>query len=111
MTINDLIKQQALTIISEGDLSREISKVFCCDLLSVAMSKAPMDCAWVTVMGNVNTLAVASLTDAACVVLAEGTVLDEAVIEQAKTQGITVLSTGEPVFDMALQIHQKINAG
>lgn len=110
MTINELIKQLPLTIISEGDLSREISKVFCCDLLSVAMGKAPADCAWVTVMGNVNTLAVASLTDAACVTLAEGTVLDEAVVEQAKTQGITVLATTEPVFDMALQIHQKLTA-
>ncbi len=110
MTINELIKQLPLTIISEGDLSREISKVFCCDLLSVAMGKAPADCAWVTVMGNVNTLAVASLTDAACVTLAEGTVLDEVVVEQAKTQGITVLATTEPVFDMALQIHQKLTA-
>ena len=110
MTINELIKQLPLTIISEGDLSREISKVFCCDLLSVAMGKAPADCAWVTVMGNVNTLAVASLTDAACVTLAEGTVLDEVVVEQAKTQGITVLATTEPVFDMALKIHQKLTA-
>ncbi len=110
MTIDDLLKQQPLTTISQGDTSREISQVFCCDLLSVAMSKAPADCAWVTVMGNVNTLAVASLTDAACVVLAEGTVLDEAVIEQAKVQGLTVLATGEPVFDTALAIHQQLNA-
>lgn len=110
MTIDDLLKQQSLTTISQGDTTREISKVFCCDLLSVAMSKAPADCAWVTVMGNVNTLAVASLTDAACVILAEGTVLDEAVIEQAKTQGITVLATGEPVFDTALAVHQQLNA-
>lgn len=110
MTIQDLLNQQPLKTISEGDLSREISKVFCCDLLSVAMSKAPADCAWVTVMGNVNTLAVASLSDAACVILAEGTVLEEAVIEKAKMQGITVLATGEPVFDTALAIHQKLNA-
>ena len=39
---------------------------FCCDLLSVAMGKAPAGCAWVTVMGNMNTLAVATLADAAC---------------------------------------------
>lgn len=110
MTINDLLKQQPLTMISEGDTSREISQVFCCDLLSVAMSKAPADCAWVTVMGNVNTLAVASLSDAACVILAEGTVLEDAVIEKAKMQGITVLATGEPVFDTALAIHQQLNA-
>ena len=71
---------------------REITKPFCCDLLSIAMGKAPAGCAWVTVMGNMNTLAVASLTEAACVILAEGAVLDEAAAKKAVEQGITVLS-------------------
>ena len=31
------------------------------DLLSLAMARAPADCAWVTVMGNMNTVAVATL--------------------------------------------------
>ena len=110
MTVKELAAACGFdTACGEGD--REITGgVYCCDLLSIVMGRAPADCAWVTVMGNVNTLAVASLTDAACVTLAEGTVLDEVVVEQAKTQGITVLATTEPVFDMALQIHQKLTA-
>ncbi len=65
-------------MVNKGDgLDREITTPFCCDLLSIAMGRAPSGCAWVTVMGNMNTLAVAALTDAACVILAEGAVLDE----------------------------------
>ena len=82
---------------------REITKPFCCDLLSIAMGKAPAGCAWVTVMGNMNTLA--SLTEAACVILAEGAVLDEAAAKKAVEQGITVLSTELPIFEAALQVY------
>ncbi|MDO4488646.1 MAG: hypothetical protein Q4B67_06130 [Eubacteriales bacterium] len=92
-------------LINAGDMEREVKGVFCCDLLSVAMGKAPADSAWVTVMANVNTLAVASLTDVSCVVLAEGAVLDEATVNKAREQEITVFSTEEPIFEAALRIH------
>ena len=46
-----------------------------------------------TVMGNRNTLAVASLTDTACIVLAEGVSLDEGTLAKAEEEGIAVLST------------------
>ena len=59
-----------------------------------------------TVMGNLNTLAVVALTDAACVILAEGAALDEAAVKRAAVEGITVLRTEEPVFDAALRISQ-----
>ena len=57
-------------------------------------------------MGNLNTLAVVALTDAACVILAEGAALDEAAVKRAAVEGITVLRTEEPVFDAALRISQ-----
>ncbi|MBR6607174.1 MAG: hypothetical protein IKK98_00700, partial [Oscillospiraceae bacterium] len=44
-------------------LEKEADKVFCCDLLSFVMGRAPADCAWITVMGNVNSIAVAVLAD------------------------------------------------
>ena len=69
------------------------------------MSRAPEGCAWVTVMGNMNTLVVAALTDAACVILAEGAVLDEVAKKKAVDQEITVLSTEMPIFEAALKIH------
>ncbi len=111
MTVNDLIDSGIFTLVNTGDFPETpISKIFCCDLLSIAMSRASAGCAWVTVMGNMNTLAVASLSDAACVILAEGVSLDEIAQTKAVQQGITVLKTDLPVFDAALLVHQKLNA-
>ena len=60
MTVEELIKKELFKVVVEGDdLSREVTGIFCCDLLSIAMGRAPSDSAWVTVMGNVNTIAVA----------------------------------------------------
>ena len=89
-----------------ADPDREVTKIFCCDLLSIAMSKAPAGCVWVTVMGNRNTLAVASLAEAACIVLAEGVGMDEGTLEKADEEGIAILSTELPVFDIGLEIYE-----
>lgn len=110
MTVQELIDSKRFEIVNIGeDAERQIEAVFCCDLLSIAMGKAPAGCAWVTVMGNMNTLAVASLADAACIILAEGVQPDEMVLKKAKEQEITVLKTEEPIFDAALWIYQKIH--
>ena len=108
MTVNELCKISDFTLLTQGDMDKEITKPFCCDLLSVAMSKAPSGGCWVTVMGNINTLAVASLTDSACVVLAEGTLLDDAVIEKARQQDITLFKTDMPIFEACLKVHEML---
>ncbi len=110
MTVQRLIENEIFKVINIGeDLEQKISTPFCCDLLSVAMSKAPVNSAWVTVMGNINTLAVATLTDIACIILAEGAVLDATALEKAKIQKITVLCTEESIFNAALAVYQLIN--
>lgn len=83
------------------EAKREISGVYCCDLLSLVMGRAPSGCAWVTVMGNQNAVAVAVLTDAACIVLAEGVQPDAAMRAKAEEQKIPVFCTGLPVFEAA----------
>lgn len=111
MTIQELADSGLFTLENEGDeMDREITSCFCCDLLSVAMGKAPAGCAWVTVMGNINTLAVASLADAACVIMAEGVPLDPVATNKAKLQGITVFKTEMPIFDAALAVHKTLLA-
>ena len=108
MKLNDILGIDNCKVIFEGDKERNISKVFCCDLLSIAMGNAPKDGVWVTVMGNRNTLAVATLADISCIVLAEGATFDEGTLEQAKIERIAVLQTELPVFDIALAIHEKL---
>ena len=100
MTIKELIESHVFETINIGDdTERTISGLFCCDLLSIAMSKAPADSVWVTVMGNINTLAVA-----------EGVSLDEAAQTKALQQHISVLRTEQPIFDAALSVYEKLHA-
>ena len=111
MTVKDLADKQLFKEVHMGGSSdTEISRLFCCDLLSVAMGKAPADGCWVTVMANLNSLAVASLTDVACIVNAEGMEMDESFISKAVMQDITVFHTDEPVFDAALKVQRLLDA-
>lgn len=110
MTLEEFINKAGFEIINKSDdLSTQLSKVFCCDLLSIAMSKNPPGSVWVTVMGNVNTIAVAVLTDGGCIILAENAVLDEAAMDKAVKQEVTVLRTSMPVFDAALVSYNILN--
>ncbi len=109
MTVRELIDSGLFELINKGDvLDREITKPFCCDLLSIAMGRAPEGCVWVTVMGNMNTLAVAALAGASCLVMAEGMVLDEVALKKAENQGITVMKTELPVFEAAYMVRQRL---
>lgn len=110
MTVGNLVNKNVYKCINKGDeLEKEIEKPFCCDLLSIAMGRAPKNSAWITVMGNVNTLAVASLADVACIILAEGANLDEGALKKAKEQNITVFTSEDPIFEISLQIYGWIN--
>lgn len=111
MTVQNLLDSGVFRTVNVGENpEREITVPFCCDLLSIAMGRAPAGCAWVTVMGNMNTLAVASLADAACIIMAEGAVLDEVAAKKAKEQEITVLDTELPIFDAALKVYEMLHA-
>ncbi|MGN0243523.1 MAG: hypothetical protein ACI4CT_05620 [Lachnospiraceae bacterium] len=110
MTIKELIDSSIFQIANEGeDLDNEISQVYCCDLLSFAMGKAPANCAWVTVIGNINTIAVASLADVSCIILSEDAKLDDAAFIKAREQGIPVFYTELPSFEAALKIHTALH--
>lgn len=110
MTVKQLVEADDFQVINCGtSLSQKISGPFCCDLLSIAMSKMPASSVWITVMGNTNTLAVAALTEAACVILAEGMQLDEPAQEKARSQGITVLATKLSIFEASLLVYRRMH--
>ncbi len=109
LTVKELMEAGLFETVSEGgETERNICGLFCCDLLSIAMGRAPAGCAWVTVMANINTLAVAALADVACVILAEGVSADENMRQKAQREGISLLRTGLPVFEAALAVHQRL---
>ena len=101
MKVKDLCEELGWEL-AIGDGEREIKGgIYCCDLLSLVMGRAPADSLWITVMGNVNSMAVATLADTACVVVAENMPLDAEALEGAKKGGVTVLRTEKPVYEAA----------
>ena len=59
---------------------------------------------WITIMNNMNVIAVASLTEAAAVILAEGVILPDEVRKAAEEEGITVWQTNADVYHICKEI-------
>ena len=79
---------------------KQVTGGYCGDLLSFVMGRASSGDAWVTIMTNINTVAVASLTDVACVILADGSVPEETVIERALGQEVNLFVSEEPSYEV-----------
>lgn len=107
MTVNQLAGCGFKTIaLPDGD--REINGVYIGDLLSWVMGRAQADNAWITIMSNINILAVASLADTACIILAEGVEVAQDVINTANAKGVNILSSSEPAYEIACTLKEKL---
>lgn len=105
MKLTDLVNACQLTVLTGDDqLDREIDGCYIGDLLSWAMGKVKENNVWITVMGNINAIAVAVLGDAACIVLVDNAPLDEAAKAKAEQQDVVVLSTSRSAFEVAAQV-------
>lgn len=87
---------------------REITGCYIGDLLSWVMSKAQPGNVWITVQTNINILAVAALTDAACIVIPENITVDEATLKKAAVQEINIYSSSKTSYELAKELAQII---
>ncbi len=101
MTVTDLKNALNLTAVALPEGDREVEGVYIGDLLSWVMGRAQADNVWLTIMSNLNIVAVATLSDVSCIVLCEGVTLEENVKNTAETKGINILATDKTAYDMA----------
>ena len=102
MTVKELCEQCGFTAICLPEPNRTVQGAYMGDLLSWVMGRAREDCAWITIMNNVNVLAVASLADVGCVILAEGVALDAQLQTTAQEKGVNILQSPLPSYETAL---------
>jgi serine kinase of HPr protein (carbohydrate metabolism regulator) len=69
------------------------------------MGKAKADNVWITIMSNINILAVATLSDVSCIILSEGTSLEKEMITTAMEKGINVLSSALTSYEVAVRLN------
>ena len=101
MTVEALSLNNNFSVIALPESQREINGAYIGDLLSWVMGRAKANDAWITIMSNINVVAVASLADVSCVILAEGVLLDDEIIKAAEEKGINVLKTELPIYETA----------
>ena len=104
LKVCDIAERLSLKPLSLADSSREVTGVYIGDLLSWVMGRAECGDAWITIMSNINIVAVASLADVACIILAEGVVLDENVCTTAQQKGINVYTSEKTAYQLAASL-------
>lgn len=108
MTVSELVSSVGYRVVSLPDPEREINGVYVGDLLSWVMGRASEDNAWITIMTNLNVVAVASLADVSVVVLCEDCTPEESVVDIAKQKSVNIIVSDKPIYETCLEINGAI---
>ena len=88
MTVKELAASCELGILCLADGERTVDGAYVGDLLSWVMGRAARDNVWITIMSNVNVIAVASLSDVSCVILALASIVFTLILFRDRWLGI-----------------------
>lgn len=108
MTVKEIMEKLELKALVEDDFGREVTDCYVGDLLSWVMGRAPADSAWLTVMGNINSIAVATLADVSCIILVENAALDDNARQKAEMHGVNILTTEKNSYQLAVELSRLI---
>lgn len=109
MKLSEVAKKLDLKPVTETiDYERDVNGCYIGDLLSWVMSKAQQDNLWITVMTNINIIAVATLTDVSCIVVPESIVVDAPTVQKANIQGINIFSSSKTSYQLACELAELI---
>lgn len=102
MNLQQIIENLDLTVLTEP---RDFASVqpaggYTSDLLSCVMAGAKGNNLWITLQSHLNIVAVAALLEVAAVIITENAQPDSATITKANEQGIVLLSTPKPTYEI-----------
>ena len=108
MTVRELCEKTGLRALTLPDPDREVEGGYAGDLLSWVMGNAFGGCAWVTIMTNRNIIAVATLIEMACIILAEGCELDAELLALAESQDVNVLGSPLGAYEICAALSKAL---
>jgi len=102
MNIQKIIDQLNLTVLTEPGDFAEITPTggYSSDLLSCVMAGAKKGHLWITLQAHLNIVAVAALNEVAAIIITENAQPDAASIAKANQQGVILLSTPKPTYEI-----------
>jgi len=100
LEIAETLELRALTTSSELK-NQVISTAYQSDLLSCVMSGGGEKSIWITLINNINIVAVAKLLDIPVIIVTENAVPEEATLGRARTEGISIFLTPKGNYQVA----------
>jgi hypothetical protein len=102
MTLQDIIAGLNLKLLTTPQDFKTVTPQggYASDLLSCVVAGAQPGNLWVTLQAHMNVVAVASLREVSAVILTENAQPDADVVEKANDQGVVLLSTEKPSYEI-----------
>lgn len=103
MNMSELAERLDLSALTIDDKlqKQEIKNAYQSDLLSCVMSGGGEKSLWITLISNINIVAVAKLLDIPVIIITESAMPEQATIDRAKMEGISLFSTSKGNFQIA----------
>ena len=102
MTLQEIISGLNLNVLTSPQNFAAVTPQggYASDLLSCVVAGAQPGNLWVTLQAHMNVVAVAALREVSAVIITENAQPDADVIEKADQQGVILLSTAEPSYQV-----------
>jgi predicted transcriptional regulator len=107
MKLEEIVRELNMEVKSGAqNLSRDVAGGYASDLLSDVMAHADKDDLWVTLQVHQNIVAVAIVKDLAGIVMVSGREPDQETLARAEEEGVPILVTNLPAFEIAGRLYQ-----
>ncbi len=106
MTVEEIARALGLEIRAGNGLEKTVRGGYCGDLLSDVMARAKEKDIWITIQTHQNIVAVAVLANLSAIIITGGRAPHEDTLERAKRDGIPILCTQDPSFEVAGRLHR-----
>ena len=111
MQLDELVRKLGRRVCcAEGSLGRDVRGGYVGDLLSDVMANSREGDIWITRQVHQNIVAVASLKDLAGIILIQGSEPTPDTAAKAGAEGIPILVTDLPAFEIVGRIYQLIHS-
>ena len=107
MNVNRVIEALELIKTAEySNLDRDVTGVYCCDLLSWVMAHGEKGNIWITVQIHPNVVAVASLLEFSCLIIPESIEVERVTLEKAVQENIPILRTNMTSYELCSRLSE-----
>jgi len=102
MNLQKIIDELNLNVLTEPRDFAGITPTggYSSDLLSCVMAGARKGHLWITLQAHLNIVAIAALNEVAAIIITEDAQPDAASIAKANEQGVVLLSTSQPTYEI-----------